>query len=174
MTVSNNVKTTEDIRAEYKKDKRKPMSVRAHTKVRGVTALFAGLFFFYMVFSGDVLGMNNKEDDPVDIAVMLVLMIGMLVSGFIWLMNLAAYKMEPDDEMSARTRDKANGAAFFVWYMVVIPLLMLMELVKNGSVSQLLRGSFYLIFISGLLIYDAFRHFIFLMLDKPDRADEEE
>ncbi|MBQ8966369.1 hypothetical protein [Ruminococcus sp.] len=172
--MKNTPKSTEEIRAQYKKDKRKPMSVRAHTKLKAITALFSGLFFFYMVFSGDVLGMNDKEDHPADIAVMFVLMTGMLISGFIWLMNLASYKMEPDDEMSARTRDKANGVSFFVWYLAVFPLLMVMEKVKNGSVSQLLRGSFYLIFISGLLIYDALRHFMFLMLDKPDRADEEE
>lgn len=163
-----------EIRANFNKDKRKPLSVRARTKLNAVTAMFAGLFLFYMLFSAEVLGFGDK-DVPADIAIICILGLGMFISGFIWMMNMASYKMEPDDEMSIQTRYKAAALAFLVWYSAVALLLMLTERFKKGSVSALFgSGNFIMIFMSGILTYNALRHFAFLILDKPEKADPEE
>ena len=172
--MKNTAKSPEEIREQYKKDKRKPMSVRAHTKLNAITALFAGLFCFYTVFSADVIGMQD-QDHPADLAIFVVLMTGMFVSGFIWLMNLASYKMEPDDELSERIRGKANGISFVVWHIIVINLFFVAELVKKGAMSAMFRpGNFFMLFISGILTYDTARHFTFLILDRPEKSEDEE
>lgn len=162
-------------RTAYRKDKRKPMNVRAHTKLNAITAMFAGLFMFFMLLSFDVFAPEADKDDPIIITIFFVLMLGMMISGFIWIMNLASYKMEPDDEMSKQTRGKANGLAFAVWFITVTALFFILEKVRPGAVSALFaQGNFFQLEISGLLTYDSIRHFIFLILDRQEMSDEEE
>ena len=173
MTYNSN-NSPEEYRRRYKKDRRKPMSVRAHTKLRAVTAMFAGLFMFYTAISMTLIDPNSK-DDPVDIAIFSVLGLGMFISGFIWCMNLASYKMEPDDEMSEQLRGKANGLAFGVWFPAMLSVMLLLEHFHSGAASALLKNQNYaLLSASGLLTYNSVRHTFFLMLDKAEKTEEEE
>ena len=162
-------------RADYKKDKRKPMDVRAHTKLNAITTMFAGLFIFFTQLAFEVFESETDKDDPVIITIFSVLALGMMISGFIWMMNLASYKMEPDDEMSKQTRDKANGLAFAVWFIIVTILFFILERVRAGAVSSLFKqGNFLMLEFSGLLTYDSIRHFIFLTLDRQETSEDEE
>ncbi|WP_294480639.1 hypothetical protein [uncultured Ruminococcus sp.] len=168
-----NKNTSSDIlRENYKKDKRKPMPLRAHTKLNAVTAMFAGSLFFWSMVSSEVI---NGKENPADIAIFIILGLGMFISGFIWCMNLASYKMEPDDEMSEQLRGKANGMAFLVWFSLALSVFLLLEHFHPGATSAIMKFSnSYMLIISGILTYDSIRHFLFLMMDKDDKSSEKE
>ena len=172
-----NRNTSSDIlRENYKKDKRKPMPLRAHTKLNAVTAMFAGSLFFWSMVSTDVIGFDGK-DNPADIVIFAVLGLGMFISGFIWCMNLTSYKLEPDDEMSEQLRGKANGMAFIVWFPLALSVFSLLEHFHPGATSAIMKISntnSYMLLISGILTYDSIRHFLFLMMDKDDKSSEKE
>lgn len=162
------------LRENYKKDKRKPMPLRAHTKLNAVTAMFAGSLFFWSMVSSEVI---NGKENPADIAIFIILGLGMFISGFIWCMNLASYKLEPDDEMSEQLRGKANGMAFIVWFPLALSVFSLLEHFHPGATSAIMKISntnSYMLLISGILTYDSIRHFLFLMMDKDDRSSEKE
>ncbi|ADU20903.1 hypothetical protein [Ruminococcus albus] len=162
------------LRENYKKDKRKPMSLRAHTKLNAVTAMFAGSLFFWSMVSSDVI---NGKENPADIAIFIILGLGMFISGFIWCMNLTSYKLEPDDEMSEQLRGKANGMAFIVWFPLALSVFSLLEHFHPGATSAIMKISntnSYMLLISGILTYDSIRHFLFLMMDKDDKSSEKE
>ena len=162
------------LRENYKKDKRKPMPLRAHTKLNAVTAMFAGSLFFWSMVSSEVI---NGKENPADIAIFIILGLGMFISGFIWCMNLASYKLEPDDEMSEQLRGKANGMAFIVWFPLALSVFSLLEHFHPGATSAIMKISntnSYMLLISGILTYDSIRHFIFLMMDKDDKSSEKE
>ena len=159
-------------RENYKKDRRKPMPLRAHTKLNAVTAMFAGSLFFWSMVSSEVI---NGKENPADIAIFIILGLGMFISGFIWCMNLASYKMEPDDEMSEQLRGKANGMAFLVWFSLALSVFLLLEHFHPGATSAIMKFSnSYMLIISGILTYDSIRHFLFLMMDKDDKSSEKE
>ena len=162
------------LRENYKKDRRKPMPLRAHTKLNAVTAMFAGSLFFWTAVSTDVIGFDGK-DNPADIAIFIILGLGMFISGFIWCMNLASYKMEPDDEMSEQLRGKANGMAFLVWFSLALSVFLLLEHFHPGATSAIMKiSNSYMLIISGILIYDSVRHFLFLMIDKDEKITAKE
>ena len=159
-------------RENYKKDRRKPMPLRAHTKLNAVTAMFAGSLFFWSMVSSDVI---NGKENPADIAIFIILGLGMFISGFIWCMNLASYKMEPDDEMSEQLRGKANGMAFIVWFPLALSVFLLLEHFHPGATSAIMKFSnSYMLIISGILTYDSVRHFLFLMIDKDEKIPAKE
>ncbi|WP_024857790.1 hypothetical protein [Ruminococcus albus] len=161
-------------RENYKKDRRKPMPLRAHTKLNAVTAMFAGSLFFWSMVSTDVIGFDGK-DNPADIVIFAVLGLGMFISGFIWCMNLASYKLEPDDEMSEQLRGKANGMAFLVWFSLALSVFLLLEYFQPGATSAIMKFSnSYMLIISGILTYDSVRHFLFLMIDKDEKIPAKE
>ena len=168
-----NRNTSSDIlRENYKKDKRKPMPLRAHTKLNAVTAMFAGSLFFWSMVSSEVI---NGKENPADIAIFIILGLGMFISGFIWCMNLASYKMEPDDEMSEQLRGKANGMAFLVWFSLALSVFLLLEHFHPGATSAIMKFSnSYMLIISGILTYDSVRHFLFLMIDKDEKIPAKE
>ncbi|EXM40116.1 hypothetical protein RASY3_05930 [Ruminococcus albus SY3] len=168
-----NRNTSSDIlRENYKKDRRKPMPLRTHTKLNAVTAMFAGSLFFWSMVSSEVI---NGKENPADIVIFAVLGLGMFISGFIWCMNLASYKMEPDDEMSEQLRGKANGMAFLVWFSLALSVFLLLEHFHPGATSAIMKFSnSYMLIISGILTYDSIRHFLFLMMDKDDKSSEKE
>ena len=168
-----NKNTSSDIlRENYKKDKRKPMPLRAHTKLNAVTAMFAGSLFFWSMVSSEVI---NGKENPADIAIFIILGLGMFISGFIWCMNLASYKMEPDDEMSEQLRGKANGMAFLVWFSLALSVFLLLEHFHPGATSAIMKFSnSYMLIISGILTYDSVRHFLFLMIDKDEKIPAKE
>ncbi|MBQ9543418.1 hypothetical protein [Ruminococcus sp.] len=171
--MNNKAVSPEALRPSYKNDKRRPICLRRHEKYTAVTEGFTALFCIYTVL-GDLFHVKDK-DDPLEIAVFLILMFGMFVSGFIWTMNLSAYKAEPHDEMSAQIKGRANGTAFFLWYALVMVSVFVLEMIKKGSVSQILTlGNFYMLSVGGLLIYDAIRRFVFLVMDRPDKPDDSE
>ena len=160
------------LRENYKKDKRKPMPLRAHTKLNAVTAMFAGSLFFWSMVSSEVI---NGKENPADIAIFIILGLGMFISGFIWCMNLASYKMEPDDEMSEQLRGKANGMAFLVWFSLALSVFLLLEHFHPGATSAIMKFSnSYMLIISGILTYDSVRHFLFLMIDKDEKIPAKE
>ena len=160
------------LRENYKKDKRKPMPLRAHTKLNAVTAMFAGSLFFWSMVSSEVI---NGKENPADIVIFAVLGLGMFISGFIWCMNLASYKMEPDDEMSEQLRGKANGMAFLVWFSLALSVFLLLEHFHPGATSAIMKFSnSYMLIISGILTYDSVRHFLFLMIDKDEKIPAKE
>ena len=168
-----NKNTSSDIlRENYKKDKRKPMPLRAHTKLNAVTAMFAGSLFFWSMVSSEVI---NGKENPADIAIFIILGLGMFISGFIWCMNLASYKLEPDDEMSEQLRGKANGMAFLVWFSLALSVFLLLEHFHPGATSAIMNFSnSYMLIISGILTYDSVRHFLFLMIDKDEKVPAKE
>ena len=168
-----NKNTSSDIlRENYKKDKRKPMPLRAHTKLNAVTAMFAGSLFFWSMVSSEVI---NGKENPADIAIFIILGLGMFISGFIWCMNLASYKMEPDDEMSEQLRGKANGMAFLVWFSLALSVFLLLEHFHPGATTAIMKFSnSYMLIISGILTYDSVRHFLFLMIDKDEKIPAKE
>lgn len=168
-----NRNTSSDIlRENYKKDRRKPMPLRAHTKLNAVTAMFAGSLFFWSMVSSEVI---NGKENPADIAIFIILGLGMFISGFIWCMNLASYKMEPDDEMSEQLRGKANGMAFLVWFSLALSVFLLLEHFHPGATSAIMKiSNFYMLIISGILTYDSVRHFLFLMIDKDEKIPAKE
>ena len=160
------------LRENYKKDRRKPMPLRAHTKLNAVTAMFAGSLFFWSMVSSDVI---NGKENPADIAIFIILGLGMFISGFIWCMNLASYKLEPDDEMSEQLRGKANGMAFLVWFSLALSVFLLLEHFHPGATSAIMKFSnSYMLIISGILTYDSVRHFLFLMIDKDEKIPAKE
>ena len=58
-------------------------------------------------------------------------------------------------------RGRANGTAFFLWYALVMVSVFVLEMIKKGSVSQILTlANFYMLSVGGLLIYDAIRRFV--------------
>ena len=159
-------------RENYKKDRRKPMPLRAHTKLNAVTAMFAGSLFFWSMVSSEVI---NGKENPADIAIFIILGLGMFISGFIWCMNLASYKLEPDDEMSEQLRGKANGMAFLVWFSLALSVFLLLEHFHPGATSAIMKFSnSYMLIISGILTYDSVRHFLFLMIDKDEKIPAKE
>lgn len=160
------------LRENYKKDRRKPMPLRAHTKLNAVTAMFAGSLFFWSMVSSEVI---NGKENPADIAIFIILGLGMFISGFIWCMNLASYKLEPDDEMSEQLRGKANGMAFLVWFSLALSVFLLLEHFHPGATSAIMKFSnSYMLIISGILTYDSVRHFLFLMIDKDEKIPAKE
>ncbi|MBE6869188.1 MAG: hypothetical protein E7494_10550 [Ruminococcus albus] len=168
-----NRNTSSDIlRENYKKDRRKPMPLRAHTKLNAVTAMFAGSLFFWSMVSSEVI---NGKENPADIAIFIILGLGMFISGFIWCMNLTSYKLEPDDEMSEQLRGKANGMAFLVWFSLALSVFLLLEHFHPGATSAIMKiSNFYMLIISGILTYDSVRHFLFLMIDKDEKIPAKE
>ena len=160
------------LRENYKKDRRQPMPLRAHTKLNAVTAMFAGSLFFWSMVSSEVI---NGKENPADIAIFIILGLGMFISGFIWCMNLASYKLEPDDEMSEQLRGKANGMAFIVWFPLALSVFSLLEHFHPGATSAIMKiSNFYMLIISGILTYDSVRHFLFLMIDKDEKIPAKE
>lgn len=157
----------------YKADKRKPIGVYQRTKLSCMFYLSFCVAQLYALISFHAF--PKDKDVPIDIALFLVLFVTAFVFGFRYMMNLASYKPEPDDELAAQNRAKAGEAAFYVWYAVAVLLVSFVLIFKDRLYEPFVLSDFMLTSCGMFMLYQGLKDLVFLLLDgSPEEESEGE
>lgn len=157
----------------YKADKRKPIGVYRRTKLSCMFYLSFSAAQLYALISFHAF--PKDKDVPIDIALFLALFVTAFVFGFRYMMNLASYKPEPDDELAAQNRAKSGEAAFYLWYAVAVLLVSFVLIFKDRLYEPFVVSDFMLTSCGMFMLYQGLKDLVFLLLDgSPEEESEDE
>lgn len=163
----------EEIRHEaYKSDKRKPIDVYKHTKLACMSKLSFAVMTIYCMISFRVF--PKDKDVPIDIILMVIFSLAMFITGFRYIMELSACKVEPDDEFASQNRAKAGELGFYYWFVLAFFIIGGLALFTQDRPEVRFTASDLMMGASGFFtLYMGFKDMAFLLLEGKPMTDDE-
>lgn len=159
-------------REMYKRDKRKPISIRNQTLINGITSLVMGMNFLFMGIVEN-LGIKYKYHSvisPVESVFILLLLACLFVYGIVHV----KYKQEPDDELSQKHKLMASSSGFIFLYFILFALIIVYFTLMRHEVFVIRREAAIFLFVGIMFISKFIDSLAFLILEGRDSLNDED